>query len=64
MRSKWEAARNGTVEVRQALCSAQASVLYPGVENFRARYNELAYQNLDAETLSFVNTLWESLKIS
>ena len=39
-------------------------VLYPGVENFRARYNEFAYRNLDADTLGYVNTLWESLKIS
>ena len=40
------------------------AVLYPGIENFRERYNEMAYQNLDPETLNFVNTLWESLKIS
>jgi spermidine/putrescine transport system substrate-binding protein len=49
---------------REELGEEAMEVLYPGVENFRARYNELAYQNLDAETLSFVNTLWESLKIS
>ena len=51
-------------DYREELGEEAMSVLYPGVENFRARYNELAYQNLDAETLSFVNTLWESLKIS
>ena len=49
---------------REELGEEAMEVLYPGVENFRARYNELAYRNLDADTLGYVNTLWESLKIS
>ena len=40
------------------------AILYPGIDGFRAKYNELAFRNLDADTLSYVNTLWESLKIS
>ena len=39
-------------------------ILYPGIEDFSSLYNEFAYRNLDSETLGFVNTLWESLKIS
>ena len=51
-------------DYRDELGEETVAVLYPDIEDFRARYNELAYQNLDADTLSFVNTLWESLKIS
>ncbi|MBQ6614420.1 MAG: spermidine/putrescine ABC transporter substrate-binding protein [Clostridia bacterium] len=40
------------------------AVLYPGNFDFSARYNELSYHNLDAETLALVNNLWEELKIS
>ena len=32
--------------------------------NFSELYNEYAYRNLDAETLDYVNTLWEELKIA
>ena len=39
-------------------------ILYPGIEDFSALYNEYAYRNLDTETLDYVNTLWEALKIS
>ena len=39
-------------------------ILYPGIENFSELYNEYAYRNLDADTLDYVNTLWEELKIS
>ena len=52
-RVEWEAARNGTVEVRQALCSAQASVLYPGaasaVMRVKAGDTGLAYIQEDGE---------------
>ena len=51
-------------DYREELGEEAIAILYPGVDNFRAKYNELAYQNLDADTLSFINTLWESLKIS
>ncbi|MCQ2558440.1 MAG: spermidine/putrescine ABC transporter substrate-binding protein [Oscillospiraceae bacterium] len=38
-------------------------MLYPDIDNFAARYNKLAYRNLDADTLGYLNTLWETLKI-
>ncbi len=39
------------------------AILYPGIENFSELYNTYAYQNLDNETLSYITTLWETLKI-
>ena len=39
-------------------------ILYPGIQNFRELYNRCAYRNLDAETLNYINTLWETLKIN
>jgi len=39
-------------------------ILYPEMESFRELYNKYAYRNLDNETLSYINTLWETLKIS
>ena len=39
-------------------------ILYPGIENFSELYNKFAYRNLDTETLDYINTLWEELKIS
>ncbi len=51
-------------DYREELGEEAMAVLYPGIGDFRAMYNELAYQNLDADTLGYVNTLWESLKIS
>ena len=39
-------------------------ILYPGIDNFSAEYNELAYRNLDASALDYMTTLWEELKIS
>ena len=41
-----------------------AAILYPDVEDFSASYNQYAFRNLDSETLDYVNTLWENLKIS
>ena len=38
-------------------------ILYPGIENFSELYNEYAYRNLDSDTLGYINTLWEELKI-
>lgn len=40
------------------------SVLYPEMENFAELYNRYAYRNLDAETLGYINSLWEKVKIS
>ena len=39
-------------------------ILYPEIGDFSALYNEYAYRNLDEETLNYVNSLWESLKIN
>ena len=39
-------------------------ILYPGIENFSELYNEYAFKNLDAATLDYVNSLWETLKIN
>ena len=38
--------------------------LYPGIEDFNARYNEFAFRNLDRDALDYMNTLWEALKVS
>ena len=39
-------------------------VLYPELGSFAEEYNKLAYKNLDSETLSYLNTLWENVKIN
>ncbi|MGX8692307.1 MAG: ABC transporter substrate-binding protein [Clostridia bacterium] len=38
-------------------------VLYRFTDNFNEYLNEYAYHNLDADTLGYITTLWESLKI-
>ena len=38
-------------------------ILYPGIENFREKYNLYAFRNLDSYTLNYMNSLWETLKI-
>ena len=38
-------------------------ILYPGIENFSTLYNKYAFRNLDKETLSYMNGLWETLKL-
>lgn len=40
------------------------SVLYPPMDDFAALYNEYAYRNLDQDTLDYINTLWENVKIN
>ena len=39
-------------------------ILYPGIDDFSALFNKLAYRNLDTEMLDYINTLWETLKIN
>ena len=39
-------------------------ILYPGFGDFSALYNEFAFRNLDTDALSYMNTLWEALKVS
>ncbi len=40
------------------------AVLYPEMEDFSALYNQNAYRNLDKDMLSYLNTLWENIKIN
>lgn len=40
------------------------SVLYEHVDNFAEKYEKNAYRNLKAETLDYLNTLWETIKIN
>ena len=40
------------------------AILYPNIGSFRDAYNRSAYRNLDQDTLTYVNTLWETLKIN
>lgn len=40
------------------------AVLYPELGNFAEQYNKMAFRNLDSETLDYLNTLWEKLKIN
>ena len=39
-------------------------ILYPEIGNFSELYNRFAYRSLDPDTLDYVNTLWETLKIN
>lgn len=39
-------------------------ILYPDIAEFSKLYNEFAYRNLDQATLDYVNSLWETLKIT
>ena len=39
-------------------------VLYPEMEDFSKLYNQYAYRNLDQETLDYINTLWENVKLN
>ena len=40
------------------------AVLYPELGSFAEQYNQLAYKSLDNETLNYLNTLWENVKIN
>ena len=40
------------------------AVLYPELGNFAEQYNKMAFRNLDNETLDYLNTLWENVKIN
>ena len=39
-------------------------ILYPDRKEFAKTYNKVAFRNLPAETLDYMNTLWENVKIS
>ena len=40
------------------------TVLYSHVDDFAEQYEKNAYRNLKPETLDYINTLWETLKIN
>jgi len=40
------------------------AILYPELGSFAEQYNTYAYHNLDTEMLSYLNTLWENVKIN
>ena len=39
-------------------------ILYPGNDDFSANFDRVAFRNLPQETLDYMNTLWENVKIS
>ncbi|MBQ1281064.1 MAG: extracellular solute-binding protein [Oscillospiraceae bacterium] len=39
-------------------------ILYPELGNFAENYNRYAYRNLGKDLLSYINTLWEGLKVN
>lgn len=48
---------------REEMGEEAMSIIYPGIEDFSAKFNEYAYRNLDSEMLAYMNSLWETLKI-
>ena len=40
------------------------AILYPGNDDFAANFNRVAFRNLPQETIEYMNTLWEKVKIS
>ena len=40
------------------------AILYPELGSFSEQYNTLAFRNLDNDTLGYINTLWENVKIN
>lgn len=40
------------------------AILYDRTDNFREQYNNSAYRNLKRETLDYINSLWETVKIN
>ena len=40
------------------------NILYGKSDVFAAQYEKNAYRNLDKETLDYINTLWETVKIN
>ena len=51
-------------EYAEDLGEEAMAILYPEMGDFASLYNQYAYRNLDQDTLDFLNTLWEELKIS
>lgn len=53
-----------TRPIRRTWAEEAMEILYPDTENFAEAYNRQAYRNLPDELLSYINTLWENLKIN
>ena len=51
-------------DYREELGEETMDVLYRFTDSFNEKLNEFAYHNLDADTLGYITSLWESLKIS
>ena len=50
-------------DYQEELGEETMDVLYRFTDNFSDYLNEYAYRNLDADTLSYITSLWETLKI-
>ena len=50
-------------DYREELGEETYEVLYRFTDDFSERLNTYAFRNLDAETLSYITSLWETLKI-
>ena len=50
-------------EYAEELGEEAMEILYPGIDNFSELYNAYAYQNLSNDLLSYITSLWETLKI-
>ena len=51
-------------DYQEELGEEAMAILYPEIGDFSQYYNKYAFRNLDSETLDYLNTLWETLKIS
>ena len=64
----WYASPNRLVYESETYCEDMGEeameVLYPGIGNFAELYDQYAYRNLDPETLGYLNSLWETVKIN
>ena len=51
-------------EYQEDLGEEALEILYPGIDDFSALYNQYAYRNLSNDMLDYINSLWEELKIN
>ena len=64
----WYASPNTVVytdpEYLEEMGDEVIEILYPEIDDFAELYNQLAYRNLPAELLDYINSLWEGVKIN
>ena len=64
----WYASPNTVVytdpEYLEEMGEEVIEILYPEIDDFAELYNTLAYRNLPAELLDYINSLWEGVKIN